>query len=105
MNERTQHTYPLHIPILQKRIQHINLFQLALFVVQRHHLCRYRRERLVRFDVVLLRSRRSEAGVDAVSEGFLEGDFGTEEVGGPVGEDAEVVLLEDLGRVVERCVC
>lgn len=27
----------------------------------------------------------------------MEGDFGAEEVGGPVGEDAEVVFLEDLG--------
>lgn len=32
-----------------------------------------------------------------MSEGLLEGDFGAEEVGGPLGEDAEVVLLEDLG--------
>lgn len=96
-------TYPLHVPILQKRIQHIHLFQLALLVER--HLCRYRRECLVRFDVVLRSCRgrrggrrRFEAGVDAVLEGLLEGDFGAEEVGGPVGEDAEVVLLEYLRR-------
>lgn len=29
-------------------------------------------------------------------EGFLEGDFGAEEVGGPLGEDAAVVLGYDL---------
>lgn len=29
-------------------------------------------------------------------EGFLEGDFGAQEVGGPLGEDAAVVLGYDL---------
>ncbi len=33
-----------------------------------------------------------------MGEGRGEGDGGAEEVGGPVGEDAGVVFLEDLGE-------
>lgn len=40
--------------------------------------------------------RRWESRVDAPLHRFLKGHFGSEEVGGPLCEDAEVVLAYDL---------
>ena len=88
-------THRLGIPILQKRIKHIDLLQLALLV--KGQLRRYRRLSLIGFNVVLRGfTRRLEPRVYAALYGFLEGDFGSEEVDGPLGEYALVVLVHDL---------
>ena len=98
-------TYLLHIPVLEKRIEHIDLFQLALLILIKRHLGRrryhHRLRRLIGYGVGFRCSGRLGLGFgfetgcffDAALEGFLEGDFGAEEVAGPLGEDMLVVFL------------
>ena len=53
---------------------------------------------MVGYDVVFRGcGRRLEPCVYSALDGFLEGDFGAEEVDGPLGEDALVVFVDDLG--------
>lgn len=90
-------THLLTIPVLQKRVKHINLLQLSLLI---EFLRRwYRSLRLIRNYIVFGPcgwGGGGEALVDAVTDGFLKGDLGAEGVDGPLGEGAEIVFVDYL---------